>query len=100
MEEQALLKDVLFVEKSIGRGFGDVFGQDVGGGGHVSDGAGKLYDTGAGTGGEPHVVDDSLQKLFALCAQRTILFYVFVVHGGVAEYFLSFKAFSLNFPCS
>ena len=42
------LEDVLFVEESVGGGFGDVFGPDVGGGGQVGYGACQLYDAPSG----------------------------------------------------
>lgn len=52
-------KNVLLVEEAVGRGFGDVFREDVWGCGHVCDSTGQFDDTGAGTSGESHIVYDS-----------------------------------------
>ena len=82
------LEDVLLVEESVGGGFGDVFGTDVVGSGQVGYGACQLYDAGAGSGGQAHVLDDFLQKLLAVRTQRTVFLYLSVVHGCIAEYVL------------
>lgn len=98
------VEDVLLIQEAIGGGFGKVLGEDVGAGCHVGDGAGELYDAGAGAGGQTHVVYDPFEQNLAVVTQRAVFFDMLIVHGGVAEDPLTSKPFSLYFarglhPC-
>ena len=80
-----LFKNISPVKEAVGGGFGEVGGEDVGGGGEVGDGAGDLDYTGVRPGGEPHPVDQGLDELATGGAQRAEAFELLRAHLGVGE---------------
>jgi hypothetical protein len=79
------LNYILFVKYPVARRLRDMFRLYVLRSFQVGDGSCQLDDARAGAGGQAHAVDDAFQDFTTFGRQRTILFYLTVVHCCIAE---------------